>query len=1138
MGSSQGQARIVSGSAILTVALFVLVVAPGMMRAQTGSAISPTPTRALERVDESQLVVLEGQTHPLARVEYDRGPVDPGLALNDLVLVLKRSPERQAAFDAFVTSQYDPHSPNYQHWLTPEQIGAKFGLAPEDIEALCNWLESYGFSIVEVPKDRMTIRFNGTAGLVETAFHTQIHNLDVKGEKHIANMTDPQIPAAIAPMVVGISLHNFFSRTMHHVGNRVRLNPEKGGWEQVVTDPVRKTAADHTPASAEPTPEYGYVDNGGNQHEDITPWDFATIYNVTPLWSASINGSGQTIYIAGRSNIHAYDVSYYQNLFNLPNNPVNVVITNSDPGTGNDDDLMENTSDVEVADAVAPYANIVLVTSSSTGTDGAYLSAEYIVNQGAQLPATPAIMSFSYGACENQMGVAGNSLYGDLWQSAASEGIAVFVASGDSGSAMCDQGGNARLTWYAATEGLAVNGEASTPYDTAVGGTDLVWQANVSKYWNANNSSNNSNAIGYIPEYSWNETCTGDLSVTILEYWSSRLVNAGYTGAILIPFPGVVACNWIYQWDGYVYNLFGADIVGLVNIIGGGGGPSRCASETLGNCFGWPKPSWQANVTGIPSDGVRDLPDVSFFAGTGKTSGSAYLICVSTSVGPCLMANIGTFAEIGGTSLSSPAMAGVMALINQKAGGSWGSPNTELYTLGSQENNTNCLSGSATSSSGCYFNDILGMAPLPWGNDMVCMPGTPQCNSSGTDQFGQLSGYDAFLGYDLATGLGSLNVANVVNAWPKVLHPTTTTETVSPTTIAVGSTSSITISATVTPTSGSGTPTGSITFFNGTTQIGQQALSNGAASMQYNASSLTVGTYPITATYSGDSAFAASTAAPTNLTVVNLPATTTSLSITASPSASQANVGSNVTCTATVAHSSGSAAPTGTVTFSYGGTTLGTGTLNSSGTASYSTTSLAVGQYTVTAVYGGDSNYAGSSSSAATLNVVDFQMAANPATITVTAPGQSGNTALAITPLGGFNQTLAFSCSGLPSESSCTFASATGGETMTVITTAPGSRRNAQSLSGGKALFYAMLLPSVLGLVCTGCRKRNQRAMRLLALFLAVSFVSLCLACGGTGGSSSSPPPNSGTPTGTSTVTVTATVGSLSHQTSITLTVQ
>jgi len=269
----------------------------------------------------------------------------------------------------------------------------------------------------------------------------------------------------------------------------------------------------------------------------------------------------------------------------------------------------------------------------------------------------------------------------------------------------------------------------------------------------------------------------------------------------------------------------------------------------------------------------------------------------------------------------------------------------------------------------------------------------------------------------------------------------------------------------------------------------------------------------------------------------------TSTSLTAS--AATVNAGASVTFTAKVAHTSGSTAPTGTVTFNNGTTKLGSGTLENTGSATFTTSSLAAGSYSVTAAYSGDTNYAPSTSSAVALGVQDFQIAANPTTVTVTAPGQSGTTTLTITPLGGFNQTLTYTCSGLPSGAACQSPSGATGGTLT-ITTAAASSKLEHPFGQSAGPFYALLLPGLLGLVVlpTGNRKHALRSMRWLGLLVIVALATLWMpACGGgsSSGGGGGGGGNPGTPTGTSTVTVTATTGgnsALTHSVTITLTVQ
>ena len=378
----------------------------------------------------------------------------------------------------------------------------------------------------------MSIRFSGNAAQVQSTFHTEIHNLVVNGVAHIANMSDPQIPAALSPVVVGVkSLHNFFPHPLHHLGSLVTKDSKTGGWlrppaaagavsnlKSAIAAPAPRTRLAGPAAgsfSAKPAPQFGIngTDSNGNPYlvEDVGPYDFATIYNVLPLWAAGIDGSGQTIAIAGTSSIVPNDVATFRNFF-LPSytsTPAPTLISgNSSPLTVCTDttgtlpfpanpceigDLIENSLDVEWSGSIAPKAQIVLVSSypSSTTDDTLYDSESFIVNH-----LTARIMNVSYGECELVNGTAGNVQYYDLWQTAASEGIAVFVATGDSGSASCDAGGDSAGVPYAAEYGLSVSGIASTPYNTAVGGTDFNWcsltatECTAAPYWSTTNTAN------------------------------------------------------------------------------------------------------------------------------------------------------------------------------------------------------------------------------------------------------------------------------------------------------------------------------------------------------------------------------------------------------------------------------------------------------------------------------------------------------------------------------------------------------------------------------------------------------------------------------------------------------------------------
>jgi hypothetical protein len=1009
----------------------------------TAQSFTPT-TRIVDKIDESRLTTLKGNTHPYANAKNDRGRVSPDLPMTDLILVLSRDPAQQAAFEQFVASQYDSSSPNYHQWLTPQQIGENFGPSESDIATITSWLTGHGFTVDEVPSDHMSIRFSGKASQVESAFHTEMHNLEVKGVAHIGNMSDPQIPAALAPAVTGVkALHNFFPRPLHHMGSAVSRDAATGKWKRnASTSGASPLFGINVPAS-----------NGNSAYlvEDVAPYDFATIYNVSPLWNAGTDGTGQTIAIAGTSSINLADVNTFRSDFDLPTTgPANTpLLVNGSPSgvplticTSTTlyctlDDLIENSLDVEWSGAVAKNAQIILVSSypASLSDDGLYDSESYIVHNH-----TAPIMNVSYGECELFNGTAGNMEYYNLWQSAYAEGIAVFVAAGDSGSASCDDGMDSQygVPWVA-EYGLSVSGLASTPYNVAVGGTDFNWcqlllefnggVCPAGPYWSSTNTSNGSSALGYVPEVPWNDTCTSPVTLQFLAAFANSAYEVqGINNA-------EEACNFVVDYaTGFPGDIASIDygLLYSVDTIGGGGGASGCVANDgsdVSSCIssttstgattnpdtgaaqlsiplyndGWPKPIWQTGVSGIPSDGVRDIPDVSFFASDGTLSNSAYLICVS-EVSECNYNSTSepTAQEVGGTSVATPAMAGVMALINQKTGSIQGNPNAELYKLAAKQTYSNCSAETATTSNGCYFNDIdqgtnamacdygyrLGISPN-------CLPVEDKV-SGVVDVVSILSGYSAGVGYDQATGLGSLNVYNVVNSFEGIgNHPATLTVTPASYSITAIQTLNVTISV---ATAFSGppappTPTGTVTLASGNYTSGPQMLSTSgsctAAScvITIPGDSLSAGSAVILlASYSGDSTYASQN----NTATISVTKLLPSILVSA---ASTLNSNYPLPVTVTLSATGTGGTPTGTVTLSAPGYTSSAVTLNASGVASITIpadtfTSATSGSITLSASYSGDASY---TSDTGTASVTVAYVPVLVPTVTVTPVSSSVN---------------------------------------------------------------------------------------------------------------------------------------------------
>ncbi len=433
----------------------------GLMALGTATAFAA----GLAAIADNDTVVLRGNVHPLVQSRFDVGPVEPSMPMERMILALSLRPEKRAALERLLEEQQDPASTEFHRWLTPDEFGRRFGATPEEIGAVTAWLNSRGFTIDEVGRGRTSINFTGTAGDVERAFHTRMRYYVVDDELHHANATDPEIPRSLAGLVAGVvSLHDFPSQPMH--------------------TPIRRISPD------ELRPNFNSV-NGAHY---LAPADFATIYNVNPLYAAGIDGRGQTIAIVGRTNILLSDVQTFRADNALPANDPQFIINGPDPGIVAADEG-EADLDVEWSGAVARAATVEFVITKSTTSDGVDLSAQYIVNNNLA-----PIMSTSYGQCEATMGTAKNTFYSNLWAQAAAQGITSFVSSDDTGASGCN-GGNDTTG-----NGLAVNGLCSTPYNVCVGGTEFLDTANPAAYWAPTNDPvTSASALSYIPEAGWNE---------------------------------------------------------------------------------------------------------------------------------------------------------------------------------------------------------------------------------------------------------------------------------------------------------------------------------------------------------------------------------------------------------------------------------------------------------------------------------------------------------------------------------------------------------------------------------------------------------------------------------------------------------
>src|SRR5713101_3742642 len=715
--------------------------------------------RVTETVDDTNRMVLRGNVHPQARAEFDTGVVADAQPVTRMLLLLQRSEEQETALQQLMEEQQSKNSPNYHAWLTPEEFGKKFGPADADVQAVTDWLTLHGFQVSKVSKGRTVIEFCGNVGQVRSAFGTEIHKYNVKGEEHFANVSDPQIPAALSPVVRGVvSLHNFRPKSFIHNAGTFRRNAKTG----------------------EVKPAFTFTDVNGTFYA-VGPADFAKIYNIN---TTTATGAGQSIAIVGQSNINLQDVADFRTVFGLPANVPQVILNGPDPGLVSGDET-ESDLDVEWAGAVAQQAQIIFVTTQTSQTDfvaGVDASAVYIVDNNVA-----PVLSESYGACETNLGATGNAFYNSLWQQAAAEGITVVISAGDNGSAGCDPA-PAPANQNAATKGLAVSGFASTPFNLALGGTDFDDANNQVTFWTTANTSTTppvpASALGYIPETTWNDSC-------------ARTATAGNLSGI---------CTTV--------NSSGTDLVA------GSGGSSSIYKGSL-------KPSWQ---TGF-GNANRDIPDVSLFSSDGQNK-SFYIVCeadqdITGDTGCSLTKFTSTapfhdFQAIGGTSAATPTFAGIIALINQVKGPRQGNANYALYNTynvakaANNVCNSSSLSGAQLTSNTCVFYDTTK------GNvSVACVGGSPNCSNTTSGQFGIMvigttPAFNTAAGYDLATGLGTVNVANLLAAWASPSRTASATTLVlpgGPFTVD----GSVAVSGTVAP----GTATGIVSLFQGSGSAGK-----------------------------------------------------------------------------------------------------------------------------------------------------------------------------------------------------------------------------------------------------------------------------------------------------------------------------
>ena len=753
-------ARLVCTVAVLFVLGLVSSVFIARVRAQQMSG------RIAAEIDNSARMTLAGTHPPVVRHAKDMGSVVTNMPLHGMSIVFNRSAAQESSLQALIAAQQTPGSPLYHQWLTPEQFAARFGMTDSDLAKVQAWLEQQGFSVDGVSRSHDRIRFSGAAGQVATAFGTELHYYNLNGERHFAPAADLSIPAALAGVVEDVS-------------NLSTFRPK--------------------PRFRKPKPNFTSSQSG---HTFLTPADVATIYDVSPAYAAGYTGKGQSIAVVGQSSVDVADIEHFQNALGQPRkDPILVFV----PGSGNvaesQGDESESDVDLEYTTGMAPGASIYFVYVGDDQSLSVWDSIQYAIDNDIA-----PIISDSYGLCEPALSPGQYASVNSVLAQGAAQGQSIITPAGDSGSPDCE--GVSGLS-TAQQEQLAVDFPASSPYVTAMGGSEFP----------------NSVVCNL-------STC-GSLWAT---YWQAANGTDVISSALAsgVPFPE-------QAWNDDAPPSNG----NAAFLSSGGGGVSTLT----------PRPSWQAQAILPPGTSstlstitMRMVPDISLSA---SPNNAGFLYCSSdpsTGVtGSCSNGfrdvNTVNLTVLGGTSFDAPIFAGMVALINQKAkpttAGNVGQGvvNPILYQLASTKYATD-------------FHDITS------GNNNCSAAGSTVCPSSG----GSASSYSAGTGYDLASGLGSIDFDRLLTDWPtgSPLPASTTTLSAATNAPAVGANDAITI--TVAAGSGSGTPTGKVAVLvDGTVASGSPLTLDSSGVANYTFVSSTSGTHVINATYSGDTKFAPST---------------------------------------------------------------------------------------------------------------------------------------------------------------------------------------------------------------------------------------------------------------------------------------
>ena len=701
---------------------------------------------------DTELVPLVGNVHRLARAQFDVGEAPESLRLTGLDIVFAKAPEQERALQQLLSDQQNRTSPWYHHWLTPAQYGGRFGVSDATFAAVAAWLRAGGLAVGALPPGRGHLPFFGSKAQIEGALHTRIHLFNVQGERHYANVSDSKIPAALLTAVSAIRGLNDF-------------HPKPDVRPQAAPYALSRASERRAPS----TPEPGTFYSGSGQYPGyVGPTDFAVMYNLQPEYQLGVTGVGVTVAIAAQSDLEQSVLAAFWSgfgvsgaSFGLPAQqfqsiPVPAADGGVDPGQTKDGNEDEAFLDTEIVGALAPGAQLLLVRDQD-----ASMAAQYIIDQNLA-----AVLNMSFSQCEANLG-SDNAAVNAMFEQAAGEGMTVVVSAGDAGAAGCTATADFGKQGDVNSNGFAVNGIASTPYDLAVGGTDFNPSLEA-QYWSGSNQSGTrASAQSHIPEMAWNDSCAN--SVLALLYLDTDPITF---------------CN-----TAKLQSVSGGEVDNpFIEIAGGGGGVSSCiATNGNGACTaGYPQPSWQAGL-GVNTSGARAVPDVSMIA-------TRWLVC-SYDTDPCDAsqpptfppAAVGTIKVLEGTSTAAPSVAAIVAMLDQTQitpalpDGRQGLVNPLFYGLASSEFQNSVIEGGCDAAQGpivsslCTFYDVTdGSNAQPCSVANYTTPASGSLPAStcfgdtgdatGLMEVNGTQDYGTFLGFDLATGIGSINAAALITS--------------------------------------------------------------------------------------------------------------------------------------------------------------------------------------------------------------------------------------------------------------------------------------------------------------------------------------------------------------------------------------